>query len=999
MSQNLNLSFAGLYTAPSDYAGGPPGACTVANNVECRYKNLAESRRGFSYLADSSLAGVTHDRLTNFEVTTINALISRGSDGTLRYYNPSSVPTPWATIPGNFSTSLTNPDDNNSRSRFIRAGGNLYCTSGEGLRSLASGTNSNLLRAGVPKGLDLEATVSLNATGFFSNNTVLVTTGNAASGSTTINNITGDTTKLVAGLYVSGTDIPAGTTIVSVADSSPVLVTTGNTSAGSTTISSLAVTGGLAIGQLVSGTGIQSGSTISSISGSSVVLNKAPYETGTGVTITFNTSVALTLSNAATGTNSSESLTFYSGSQVAYRILYGRIETDLNGNQVTRLGAASPLITATNILSGLANVAVTATLPKNSTELISFAQLYRSVQTTSASIAPLDQYQLVNEYQLTNTDFTNRTITITDSLSQSNAGAALYSGTDQEGPTQENSPPPMCWDMTIFRNFILYANITRPTTLSFTILAAGPSNGVQIGDTITIAGNFGGVAYSEVYTGASSENAASRQFKVVTSGTPSQNIIDTANSLVRVINYDNALPVHALYVSPSDALPGQILLEADNASYETFTTTASAHTSAYDPALTGVVSEVNTINNGIAISKVQELEAVPVGNLVYAGDQSSDILRVVALRDYVFVIKTDGVYRLLGLDPSSIVVNDFDRTVRVIGPDTAVRLNSICYMLSNQGVVAMSDAGVSGKSVPIDDQIQAMIAEFQTNLNQYSFGIGYEADRKYILSTPSNSASAFTENQFCFNYLTNVWTTWDRNLRAGYINSKDKLLYISRADSNGENGVSSERKNGDYTDYIDETYSVNIVSFTLKSVVLTDATGVQPGDVLYQSSVNFSLITAVNTLTNTLTVTDTLTWTLGAATIEPAIQCDISWKQVFADNPAFARQYSEGIILFKNTRFATATLFFETDYSNSDSSCTISGAGITPNLWGRFAWGSPPWGALQLPQNIRFLLPQDKQLGSYVIPSLEIRQAYSNWLLQGLAISYRNISQEVGFFS
>jgi hypothetical protein len=630
------------------------------------------------------------------------------------------------------------------------------------------------------------------------------------------------------------------------------------------------------------------------------------------------------------------------------------------------------------------------TLPKNSSDLITFIQLYRSEQTDSAAIAPLDQMALVYQRDLVAGDFTARTVTISDQAPDSTKGIPLYTGTDREGILQANLPPPSCWDMTIFRNFAIYANATAPSTLSVTLDAVGAPSGVQVNDTITIVSG----SSTQVYTAKATETASAREFKVFSAGTPSQNITDTANSIIRVINYDNSMPVHVILTSTTTDLPGQMTFESD-LPYGTFTANLSAHTSAFDPPLSNLTSDLNYYNNGVFVSKVDELESVPGANLYRVGDSSASIIRVLALRDYVVVLKEDGIYKIIGTTPQGLTVVPFDLTTKIIGPDTAAKLNSGVWMLSNQGVVSIDDAGVNAKSPPIDNLLNELIGSALDGLNDLAFGVGYESDRKYVLSVPATSDDTFTSTQYVYNYVTNSWTTWDRNLYWAFVHSNEGKLYISRADGD-DNGTSKERKSGTYRDFSDEDISVTISSVTSSTeVVLADVRDVAVGDILYESSGVLSPITAVDLSTNAVTLQYEAAWTPGAATILKAISCLITFKQVFGDNPAFVRQFPDGLAMFKQTGFNTASLGFITDYSQGTETVTLY-ATLLGNLWGLFPWGDGGWGGVVYPSNIRFEVPANKQLGSYITPTLTIAQAWSNWKLQGMSLSWYAVSPEVG---
>lgn len=991
MSQNLNFSVAGLVTSLNDYQGLPPGALDVADNLEIRYKNVLEPRRGFEGLADSAMANRHFVRLVNFYVEVIDRVIGLTDEGDMLYYTGAN---PWPAVPGDLSQGLVAPDAVYAKSRFVRAGQNLYTTAEDGPRSLSSGANAVTLRAGVPKGLNLKATVNNDASGFFETNEVLSTTGDITSSSALVQNLD-DTTGIEVGQFVGGTGIPAGTKVLSITPAADLIIQTGDTTAGSADIANLASNAGIVANLLVSGEGIPTGAKVVSISGGgpyTVTLDQAAFKDDTGVDITFRSPVVVTMDANATATTVGVALSFYLGSQVNYRMVFGRVETDINGTTITRVGSPSALAVATNNLSHSTNVTVEATLPKNSSEALTFFRLFRSDQSADADIAPLDQQLLVYERTLTSADFTARTVTVEDTVPDSLRGIPLYSGSDQEGILQSNDPAPACWDMCKFRDFILMGNITRPSTLNFSLVSVGAPSGVEVGDTFTVSGSFVGVSFNRTYTAATGEDAPNREFEVITAGTPSQNIADTADSLIRVINYDNNLPVHAILVSSATDLPGQMTLEADYPSDDTFFVTASGDPDAWDPVLANLESELNVSNNGIAASKSGEYEAFPVEQQQPCGDTSSNVLRVIPLRDYVLVIKTDGVYKVQGLSPTGLVITAFDLTVKIIGSDTAVALNSAVMMLSNQGVVNISDGGVDAKSIPIDDELNRLIGSYLDNLEDVAFAVAYESDRKYILCVPE-SDNPYAEVEYNFNYITQAWTTWSRDVHAGFIHSIDNKLYIARADSEDE-GVSKERKTGTYTDYVDEALDRSITNVDDALITLNSTENVEVGDILYQTENLFSRITAVDLETNIVTVQSALAFTVAACTVLQAYACTATWKQVFGSNPAFARQFSEGMALFKTTRFDTATIGFVTDFSQGTDEVTLTGTGNA--LWGLFPWGELPWGGSVLPSKIRFLIPADKQLGSYIIPTLEIKQGYSDFKFQGMSISYYDFSQEVG---
>lgn len=983
MAQSVQLAVSGLYTAPSDYAGLPAGALDEAQNVESRHKNILESRRGFESLPGSAHGGVYFKRLTNFPVVGVDRIVGLTSAGDLEYYDAAGDA--MVALDGD-SSGLVDPNAL-AKGRFNRGGQNLYITDQSGVLSLASGSGSDVLPAGVPKGLNCEAATT-GSSGFFTNNVAASTTGTVTSASPTITSVL-DISDIAVGQYISASGVTVGTTVAAIVDAAQKLVTTGNLAGGTAVITGCGTAAGLLAGDIVSVDGIPEGTTILSIAGTDVTVSAASVRTVTGATVSFSSPPHITMSANATGSHASTPISFYVGSQVGYRVLFGRVETDILGNTTTRYGAPSAMAVATNVSDSDVNVTVTATLPKNSEHVITFVQLFRSQQTATAAITPLDQMQLAYERELVHADFAARTVSITDIAPDSTLGIPLYTGTDREGILQANLPPPSCWDLTFFRNIGLYANCTQPSSVSVTLTAVGSPSGLQSGDTITVVAGLN----TSVYTAAGSENAASKQFKVSTGGTASQNIEDTVNSLIRVVNYDESMPVHVILTSTTTDLPGQMVFESD-VPYGSFTITASAHATAYNPTLTALASNSNYYNNGVFVSKSGELESVPGANILRVGDSSSPIYRIIALRDYVVVLKGDGVYKILGNTPNNLSVQPFDLTTKIIGPDTAVQLNSGVWMMSNQGVVSIDDAGVNAKSPPIDNILNELIGSVITGLNETAFAVGYESDRKYILAVPQTDDDLFCQDQFVFNYVTNSWTTWDRNVHTGFIHSSEGALYIGRADG-ALDGISKERKSGTYRDYSDEDLSANITSVTSTTVVvLDDVSTLSVGDILYQDVGVLSPISSIDLSTGAVTTQYAASWVVGAVTILTAIACTVKFKQVFGDNPAFERQFSEGLALFKETRFNQAIMNFATDFSQSTDTVDLEGTLLTG--WGLEPWGSGPWGGTSAPSSIRFYVPALKQLGSYIIPTLMIQQAWSTWKFQGLSLSWSPISQEVG---
>lgn len=674
---------------------------------------------------------------------------------------------------------------------------------------------------------------------------------------------------------------------------------------------------------------------------------------------------------------------FDTSKQVAYRVVFGI--TDANNNKI--LGAPSQRIIVSNTSGGTRNVNVTFTVP-STLSTSHFYQVYRSVQSPDLNTEPTDELQLVVEKNLVAGDISTGYTTYTDETPDNLRGATLYTSPSQEGITQSNNQPPLAADVTLFNSNVLYANTIGKQRMYMTLISIGGTNGLVNDDTIVIAGT--------TYTGKATETIASGQFKIATGGTPSQNIDETAKSLIRVINrYATNTLVYATYLTGYSDLPGQILIEERGIAASAFVATSSRG-GAFSPSLpssgTTYSSAADIEPNAIYISKSQQPEAVPLTNKVYAGAAQKKILRVIALRDSTFVIKEDGVFRITGTGPSDYAVTLFDGTATVIGEESVVSFNNAVYCYADQGISAISDSGVAIISRPIEFDILKLSSEQYTNFKAASFGISYESDRKYMFATITNTSDTYATQIFVYNTATQTFTRWPLNVKCGMILTSTNKLYLGNAVNNT---VYIERKNFDATDYAMEELSVTITSASGTTVNLSSTTGVAAGDTLAQFSgtsiIRESVVASVDSGT-ALTVRDSLSWTAGAAISYKPIQTTIKYVPIHGGNPGMVKLFNDLVLFFSNANFDSLNLEF-----TSDQDIGPEDFDVTPNLsglWGLFPWGSIPWGSTSGPlQPIRTVVPAAKARAHWYNLTITHSQALSNFSLVGITSFYEEISE------
>ena len=661
-------------------------------------------------------------------------------------------------------------------------------------------------------------------------------------------------------------------------------------------------------------------------------------------------------------------------STVGYRCLWGY--EDANGNLI--LGAPSQ--TASVSTAGTAkNVDVTVTIPDEATTSWIF-QVYRSAQVASGS--PSEEMNLVYEANPTAGEITAGEVTFTDITSDTIVGATLYTSPSQETILGANNTPPLAKDIEPFKGHMFYANTTGRHRLTLTLLANLANN-----DEITIDG--------DTYT-AKTSPSTSTEFQLSASGSVAQAIEETAKALCAAINsYATNTTINAYYGSGFNDTPGDIILEARTIGGSSFAVTfnPAGATDPWNPSLptsgTDVSSDNDEFKNGLRFSKFQQPEAVPLGNILRVGSASDSILRVMALRDSLFLLSEGGVYRVTGEDAASFRLELFDETVKLIGNETAVKLNNAIYFLSDQGVIQLTETGASVISRPIEKELLETIGRNLAGVKSYSFAVGYETERKYILGVPNVTGDTEATKFHVYNTFTNAWTTWeDLSAKTGFVNPVNDKLYLS---DSGSEFLLEERKAFDNTDHVDylDTVTISAVTGTLVTVNKTDSMTV--GDVIWQSASRYAVIESIDTTAGTVTTYFDGGLTAAAATLYSGISTEVEWAPFAAGNPMVSKHFMEAALAFKTGYRLLGQFGFSTDFSGSTELVDAQGGGV--GGWGLFPWGTLPWGGVVGRLPVRTLVPRDKARANLINLSFRHRVGYTNFELYGGSLIFNMIGE------
>jgi hypothetical protein len=680
--------------------------------------------------------------------------------------------------------------------------------------------------------------------------------------------------------------------------------------------------------------------------------------------------VQVELSASATGWMAADTM-------VGYRVVFGR--TDANTQET--LGEPSPRVTLSNPLGGSAsNVTVTFTIPAGlSVTTNSFYEIYRTDTLESVSTLPAefkdpgDRQRLVIRNLLTSGDITTGYVTYSDTTDALNLGADLYTNPLQETDQKENSRPPYCEHLALWKGHVWYANTreyhVKEIWLKTVVGLTDNTDYIRltIGDT------------SITYTFSTAESTALRRFKRWTSeATDQANVQKTMESFCKILNRDTLQTTYwAQYVSGIDDNAGRVEIRRRDFTDTAFTiTSTSGGSGKFSPILptsgTTYASSSTPRKNGLYHSKFEQPESVPWSNYDTMGSADYAILALIPLKDALVVCKEDGYYSVTGSSDgssgSSFTISLLDPTLRLLAPSSAVTLDNAVYAFTSQGVVRSTESGSKIMSWPIERDLQqiAQMTEFST----VTTAVAYESDRKYLLCTQTVGNST-PKTIWVFNYVTEAWTRWTLPISSGIVleqSSGGDKLYLAHQD---DPYILEERKSfstcdEDFTDWSVSglTMGANTTIAGVKYYYLTSAE-IEPHEGwMVASSTEKGVIQTITTSYGDYMFsldrdTDIARYT--PITLYYPIEMRVEWMPEYAGNAASMKQFNEGQIYFESEG-GTHVMGFCAD--------TQATPGYTDDIvfdktfgWGRAPWGATPWGdgSVSPAAPVRSWIPRDHQ--------------------------------------
>lgn len=297
---------------------------------------------------------------------------------------------------------------------------------------------------------------------------------------------------------------------------------------------------------------------------------------------------------------------------------------------------------------------------------------------------------------------------------------------------------------------------------------------------------------------------------------------------------------NTVYVYGTDSTPALLglytvtVIDADTFTLNGTTITVSGTTGKV--FLTSAISSNNNYPNRVYFSKFSQPEAVPLLNFLEIGPKNKEIRRIIALRNNLFVLKDDGVYMITGSSASSGFSSQLiSSSTQILASDSAVVLNNQIFVLTTQGVVAISESGGDAiKSRKIEGIIKGITNSRYANYKSIAFGVSYETDRAYTLWLPTLTSDSVATQGFRYNTITDTWTRVIKSATCGIVNTSNDKMYIGAGDVNY---LLQERKMGDRTDFCDAQFDISLNANGVSGTTfqISTSTNVVAGDVLVQT--------------------------------------------------------------------------------------------------------------------------------------------------------------------
>lgn len=300
----------------------------------------------------------------------------------------------------------------------------------------------------------------------------------------------------------------------------------------------------------------------------------------------------------------------------------------------------------------------------------------------------------------------------------------------------------------------------------------------------------------------------------------------TNGDQVVIINSNSTPPINGLYNikfidSTHFSIPVVVTIAGNQGSWEKSTDV--------------LFSDNEQKPNRIYYSVLQQPDAVPLVNFIDVGSQDQAIIRIMPLRDSLFVFKQDGLWRISG-EIAPFTVQLFDSSCIVVAPDSVAVSNNMVFAWTTRGIVAVTEGGVNNISNnTINNIVKPLSSATFPAFPTATWGLGYESDNSYLVFTVVNPEDTAPQIAYRYDQITNTWTSYDKDYTCGVIHQFDDRMYAGAGDLNV---IEQERKSFTRLDYADRELFLTLSPGQFFGQLMTFLTDVSPfndGDVMVQT--------------------------------------------------------------------------------------------------------------------------------------------------------------------
>lgn len=362
-------------------------------------------------------------------------------------------------------------------------------------------------------------------------------------------------------------------------------------------------------------------------------------------------------------------------------------------------------------------------------------------------------------------------------------------------------------------------------TVNKTTLAGGTLS-LRVADWITVSGvDFVAAPYSLGY--GPYLTTRTRMFPILVAG--SADPLGVAlRFLQQAINFYLAAANGGVRMIPTgneDAYgsltSGDFVLEEYGLGGASFTLVANPDSQgqlAFWPTLTTALTSSNdAATNRVTWSAPDEPESVPLINLVDVATSSARVLRVVPLRASMLVFTTEGLYRIAGVPPDAWSVDLIDPSIVLLSRNCADVIDNVCFAWTTRGVVRVDESGFVDVSTGAIGKRLDVYARLVEASGYHVWVAAWKAAHLILVGAGDDATNGETDEVFCFNTLSNAWTSWPITIRrAQEIGTK---LYTVRGDR-----YDVQVSDGTSLGY-DRTHTIAAWTYTAGSTTVTITSG------------------------------------------------------------------------------------------------------------------------------------------------------------------------------